>query len=87
MLRKIKTITRAIKEIIKATIKGKPQAIAHIVLTDTSNAATLSVYSIEITQGEALSTIRNIAEQALNRASTEYAQLDEKKGLTSEDKK
>lgn len=87
MLKKIKIIARAIREIIKAGFQNKPQAMAHIVLNDTTNAATLSVYSIDITQGEALSTIRNIADQALNRKSTEYAQLDEKKGLTAESKK
>jgi isocitrate dehydrogenase len=86
-MKKIKVIFRAIKELIVAAIQNKPQALAHIILKDNSKEANLSVYSLEMSQGEALRGINTITSQALQRLSTDYQQQHDKSALTAEGKK
>jgi hypothetical protein len=86
-MKKIKVIFRAIKELIVATIQGKPQALAHITLKAGTTEATLSVYAMELGQGEALRTIHSITGQALHKLSTDYHQQHDKSALTADGKK
>jgi len=86
-MKKLKVYLRAVKELTVAALQGRPQALAHIVLKDDTKEATLSVYAIEIGQGEALRTINSITGQALHNLSTEYQQKADNSALTAEGKK
>lgn len=67
LIRKVKTLSKTIWEVLKAGIKDQPQCVAHIKIKDVKTGkAELAIYVVNLSQTDALAMINTITGQVLN---------------------